>query len=52
MIKITVKKIDLLKINTKSFYRGFGVFGVDLNLPSEIWPGQTVNLKAEAVHTN
>jgi hypothetical protein len=22
------------------------------NLPSEIWPGQTVNLKAEAVHTN
>jgi len=25
---------------------------IDLNLPSEIWPGQTVNLKAEAVHTN
>jgi len=23
-----------------------------INLPSEIWPGQTVNLKAEAVHTN
>ena len=22
------------------------------NLPSEIWPGQSVNLKAEAVHTN
>ena len=25
---------------------------IDINLPSEIWPGQTVNLKAEAVHTN
>jgi hypothetical protein len=25
---------------------------IGLNLPSEIWPGQTVNLKAEAVHTN
>lgn len=25
---------------------------IDLNIPSEIWPGQTVNLKAEAVHTN
>ncbi len=25
---------------------------INLNLPSEIWPGQTVNLKAEAVHTN
>lgn len=25
---------------------------IDLDLPSEIWPGQTVNLKAEAVHTN
>lgn len=24
----------------------------DLNFPSEIWPGQTVNLKAEGVHTN
>ena len=23
-----------------------------IDLPSEIWPGQTVNLKAEAVHTN
>lgn len=23
-----------------------------VDLPSEIWPGQTVNLKAEAVHTN
>jgi len=25
---------------------------IGLDLPSEIWPGQTVNLKAEAVHTN
>lgn len=25
---------------------------ISLDLPSEIWPGQTVNLKAEAVHTN
>lgn len=25
---------------------------IGLNLPSEIWPGQTINLKAEAVHTN
>ena len=25
---------------------------ININLPSEIWPGQTVNLKAEAVHTN
>ena len=23
-----------------------------VDLPSEIWPGQTINLKAEAVHTN
>ena len=25
---------------------------ISLDLPSEIWPGQTINLKAEAVHTN
>jgi len=25
---------------------------IGLGLPSEIWPGQTINLKAEAVHTN
>jgi hypothetical protein len=25
---------------------------IGLDLPSEIWPGQTVDLKAEAVHTN
>jgi hypothetical protein len=25
---------------------------ISLNLPSEIWPGQTVNMKAQAVHTN
>ena len=25
---------------------------ISLDLPSEIWPGQTLNLKAEAVHTN
>ena len=29
-----------------------GAYIIGLDLPSEIWPGQTVNLKAEAVHTN